>query len=196
MIWTSLIAQGKRRQWMSLLVATLVALVFLHLARFYQGEVSTWILAALSILVAANLLRAGLSLAYRLDRHPFRLFDLGIKDDRVAPGSALEVELVLEARRAVTLRRLSAELRAKRQKSTGSGRQVRILYQEAKSIERGLPLERGQRKCYPVSFLLPSSAPYSFRSMEGKIVWAVHVEVEVDGWGALEDELEITVAPA
>ena len=38
MIWTSLIAQTKRQLWMSLFVATLLALVYLHFSRFYQGS--------------------------------------------------------------------------------------------------------------------------------------------------------------
>src|SRR3989304_8179900 len=99
MIWTSLIAQGKRRLWMSLFVALLIALVYIHFARFYQGRVSGWILAALGVPVLLNLLRGALGLAYRLDRHPFRAFDLGLLSDQVGPGKVLQGELALEARR-------------------------------------------------------------------------------------------------
>jgi len=58
MIWTSLIAQGKRRLWMSLFVAILVGLIYIHFTRFYQGRVSGWILAAFGVpvvLIAGDL---------------------------------------------------------------------------------------------------------------------------------------------
>jgi SpoOM protein len=196
MVWTSLIDQGKRRSWMSLFLATLVALVFYHVARFYQGSISTWVLVLLGIPVALNLLRAALGLVYRLDRHPFHVLDLGLVRDQVAPGQSLEIDLVLEARRKATLTRLSAELRAVRQRNAPAGRTVEDLHSDAKSLEEGLALEPGLRKSYRVAFDLPAAAPYSFRSMEGKIVWLVRVEAEVEGWGELRDEIEITVAPA
>jgi hypothetical protein len=195
MIWTSLIAQGKRRLLMSFLVATLLTLVYLHIARFYQGRVSSWILGVLAIPVLLNLLRAGAGLAYRLDRHPFRRLDLGLREDQVAPGGSLEVELVLEARRSAMLERLSAELRATRLHTNEGGRRRSVLHREARTLERGLPLESGARKSYRVSFLLPSNAPYSFRSMEGRISWIIRVEAEVADWGGLADELEVTVGP-
>jgi hypothetical protein len=195
MIWTSLIAQGKRRLLMSLLVATLLALVYLHLARFYQGRISFWILAALAIPVLLNLLRAGAGLAYRLDRHPFRRLDLGLRDDHVAPGGSLDVELVLEARRMATLERLSAELRATRLHANAGERQRSVLHREARTLEQALALESGLRRSYRVSFALPSNAPYSYRSMEGKISWILRVEADVVDWGSLADELEVTVGP-
>jgi hypothetical protein len=195
MIWTSLIAQGKRRLWMGLFVATLVALVYVHFARFYQGRVSGWILAAIGVPVLLNLLRAALGLGYRLDRHPFQELDLGLLNDHVAPGKPLEVELVLEARRPGTLTRLDLELRAIRQKASERGRESTVLHRETKAVERELSLEPGLRKTYRVSVDLPEKAPYSFRSMEGKLVWVVSVEAEVAAWGTLRDEIEVTVAP-
>ncbi len=195
MIWTSLIAQGKRRLWMSLFVAILVGLIYIHFTRFYQGRVSGWILAAFGVPVVLNLLRAVLGLAYRLDRHPFRQFDLGLVDDSIRPGKPLEVELVLEARRRGALTRLDLELRAIRQKYAERGRESSTLHKEVKPVARGLALEPGIRKTYRVSIDLPVNAPYSFRSMEGKLVWFVAVEAEVEGWGRLRDEIEVTVAP-
>lgn len=195
MIWTSLIAQGKRRLWMSLFVAILVALVYIHFARFYQGRASGWILAAVGVPVVLNLLRALLGLAYRLDQHPFREFDLGLMSDQVAPGRPLEVELVLESRRRGTLRKLDLELRALRQKIGARGRESATLHQQVEPVERELVFEPGMRKSYRVSIDLPENAPYSFRSMEGKLVWVVAVEAEVAGWGSLRDEIEVTVAP-
>ncbi len=194
MIWTSLIAQGKRRLWMALFVAILMGLIYIHFTRFYQGRVSGWILAAFGVPVVLNLLRAALGLAYRLDRHPFREFDLGLVDDSIRPGKPLEVELVLEARRPGTLTGLDLELRAIRQKYARA-RESSVLHKEVKPIERALALEPGLRKSYRVSIDLPANAPYSFRSMEGKLVWFVAVEAEIEGWGRLRDEIEVTVAP-
>jgi SpoOM protein len=195
MIWTSLIAQGKRRLWMGLFVAILVALIYFHFARFYQGRVSVWILAAFGVPVILNLLRAGLGLAYRLDRHPFRVFDLGLLSDHVAPGKPFEVELVFEARRPGTLARLDLELRAIRQKHAERGRDSAVLHRHTQPVERQLALEPGVRKSCRVSLDLPANAPYSFRSMEGRLVWVVAVEAEVAAWGTLRDEIEVTVAP-
>ena len=195
MVWTSLIAQGKRRLWMSLFVAILVGVIYIHFTRFYQGRVSGWILAAFGVPVALNLLRAALGLAYGLDRHPFRELDLGLVDDSIRPGKPLEVELVLEARRPGALTRLDFELRAVRQKYAERGRESSVLHKDVKPVERGLALEPGLRKSYRVSIDLPANAPYSFRSMEGKLVWFVAVEAEVEGWGRLRDEIEVTVAP-
>jgi hypothetical protein len=195
MIWTSLIAQGKRRLWMSLFVAILIALVYVHFARFYQGRVSGWIVAAVGLPVLLNVLRAALGLAYRLDRHPFGAFDLGLLNDQVAPGKPLEIELVLVARRPGTLERLDLELRAMRQKYADGTRESAVLYRDVRSVERHLALEPGVRKSYRVSIDLPGTAPYSFRSMEGKLVWVVAVEAEVASWATLRDEIEVMVAP-
>lgn len=195
MIWTSLIAQGKRRLWMSFFVAILVGLVYFHFARFYQGRVPGWILAAFGVPVLLNLLRAALGLAYRLDRHPFRDFELGLLSDQVVPGKPLEVELVLEARRRGSLHRLDLELRAIRQRHADRGRESSILHRETRTVEQDLALEPGLRRSYRVSLDLPTNAPYSFRSMEGKLVWVVAVEAEVAGWGMLRDEIEVTVVP-
>jgi hypothetical protein len=193
MIWTSLIAQGKRRLWMSLFVAILIALVYIHFARFYQGRVSGWILAAFGVPALLNLVRAALGLAYRLDRHPFRDFELGLTSDQAGPGKPFEVELVLEARRRGALRRLDLELRAIRQKY--GERASAVLHRETRTVERELALEPGLRKSYRVSLELPANAPYSFRSMEGKLVWVLAVEAEIADWGTLRDEIEVTVAP-
>lgn len=193
MIWTSLIAQGKRRLWMSLFVAILIALLYIHFARFYQGRVSGWILAAFGVPVLLNLARAALGLAYRLDRHPFRDFELGLMSDQAGPGKPFEVELVLEARRRGALRRLDLELRAIRQRYAERG--SAILHRETRTVERELALEPGLRKSYRVSLDLPANAPYSFRSMEGKLIWVLAVEAEVADWGTLRDEIEVTVAP-
>jgi hypothetical protein len=196
MIRTSLIEQGKRRLWMSLLVATFLALVYAHFARFYQGRVSGWILAAIGVPVVLNLLRAALGLAYRLDRHPFRRFDLGLETDHVGPGGRLALELDWSARRPATLSRLQVELRATRHRTVEGGREIAVLHRELLPVDRDLSLEPGSEKSYRIAFEIPPTAPYSFRSMEGKIVWLLMVSAEVAGWGELREEIEVTVGPA
>jgi hypothetical protein len=198
MIWTSLIAQGKKRLWMSFFIAIGIALLYAHLARFYQGRISNWVLALFGVPVVLNLLRAGVALVYQLDRHPFRGFELGLASDQVAPGKPVELELVLEARRAGALTRLDLELRALRQKMEGRGQVKKtstILHRKVQTIDRSASLEPGIRKTYRASIEVPPDAPYSFRSMEGKLQWFVAIEAEVAGWGTLRDEVEVTVAP-
>jgi hypothetical protein len=70
-----------------------------------------------------------------------------------------------------------------------------LLHRAVQSIDRDASLEPGIRKTYRASIDVPRDAPYSFRSMEGKLQWFVAVEAEVDGWGTLRDEVEVTVLP-
>ena len=195
MIWSSLIAQGKRQLLMSVLVATLIAVVFFHFARFYQESASSWLFTIGWVPVLGNLLRAALNLLYRLDRQPFRMFDVGLESDEVAPGDAFAIEIRLETRRETTLRRMAAELRCTRQKSTDRGRQLSVLDANVQVLEENLELGSGAKKDYRVSLRVPPDAPFSFRSMEGKIAWTLHVTVDVESWGQLRDEFEVTVAP-
>jgi hypothetical protein len=195
MIWTSLVAQGKRQLWMSLFVATLIAVVFYHFARFYQGSSSSWLFVIGWVPVGLNWLRAALGLLYRFDRQPFRVLDLGLESDQVAPGQPFEIEIRLEARRETKLRRLSAELRCTRHKSTERGRQRSVLDSHEVVLEEALPLSVGTAKHYRASLPVASSAPFSYRSMEGKIAWTIDIVVDVEEWGKLEDGLEVTVAP-
>lgn len=195
MIWTSLVAQGKRQLWMSLFVATLIAVVFYHFARFYQGSASSWLFALGWVPVVLNWLRAALGLAYRLDRQPFRALDLGLESDQVAPGQPFEIEIRLEARRETKLRRLSAELRCTRHKSTERGRQRSVLESNVLVLEEDLSLSVGTKKHYHASLPVAPSAPFSYRSMEGKIGWTIHIVVDVEEWGEIQDGLEVTVAP-
>ncbi len=195
MIWTSLVAQGKRQLWMSLLVATLVTVVFYHFARFYQGSASSWLFTLGWVPVLLNWLRAALGLIYRLDRQPFRSLDLGLESDQVAPGTDFEIEIRLEARRKAKLRRLSAELRCTRHKSTERGRQRSVLESNEQILEEDLSLSIGTAKDYRISLPVAPSAPFSYRSMEGKIAWTIHIVVDVGDWGEIQDGLEVTVAP-
>jgi len=195
MIWTSLIAQGKRQLWMSLLVATLMAVVFYHFARFYQGSPSSWLFTIGWVPISLNWLRAGLNLLYRLDRQPFKNIDVGLASDQVAPGGAFSIELHFETRRATTIRRISAELRCTRQKSTERGRQRSVLDSDERILDENLELAIGAKKEYRVSLPVPRDAPFSYRSMEGKISWTLHVTVDLEGWEELRDELEVAVAP-
>lgn len=180
---------------MSFLIAVLVSVVYFHFARFYQGTAASFLLAIGWVPVVLNLLRAGLGLAYRLERHPFQELELGLESDQVAPGRAFEVEIRLAARRAAVLRRLAVELRCTRQTITEGRRQSAVLHEHEQVIERDLTMERGLRKTYRASLQVGNGAPYTFRTMEGRIRWSLHVQGEVDGWGDLSDEIEVTVAP-
>ena len=62
-------------------------------------------------------------------------------------------------------------------------------------LEESATLEPGERREFRVSLPLAEDAPFSFRSMEGKILWSIHVGVDVDDWGEIRDELGVTVAP-
>ncbi len=195
MIWTSLIAQTKRRLWMSLFLATLVTLVYLHFSRFYQGSGYGWFFVVGWVPVTLNWLYAALGLAYRLDRQPFRLLDLGLVSDQVAPGGAFEIEFRSEARRGTEVLRLSAELRCTQQKTTEKGRQRTLLQSEESVLGENLKLGVGEVRAFRATLPVSEKAPFSYRSMEGKISWTIHVALDVEGFGELRDELEVVVLP-
>jgi hypothetical protein len=195
MIWTSLIAQGKRRLWMSLFVSLLIALVYLNFARFYQGRGASWLFTIGWVPVGLNVLRAGLGLAYRLDRQPFRALDFGLEEDHAPPGGSFEIELRVEARRPLTLERLAAVLECTRHEIKDGQRNSSVLYREESVLASGDVLQKGATRTYRASLDLPDNVPYSFRSMQGKIRWALHLRAAVEDWDELRDEIELTVAP-
>lgn len=195
MIWTSLIAQGKRRLWMSLLVSLLIALVYLNFARFYQDGGASWLFAIGWVPVGLNVLRAGLGLAYGLDRQPFRALDLGLENDHAPPGGSFELEIRATARRPVTLSRLAAVLECTRHEIDKGRRRTSLLHREENVLASGDVLDKGATRTYRASLAVPPDAPYSFRSMQGKIRWCLHFRAEVEDWDELRDEIELTLAP-
>ena len=195
MVWTSLIAQGKRRLLMSLSVAILFGLVYVHFARFYQDRVSEWILILIAAPLALNLVRTAVALVYQLGRHPFSVLDLGLSSDQASPGGSFELEIRAEPKRSVSFTRIEAELRCTQHKSTERGKQIAMLHQQNVVLAKDVALEPGARQTFRGTLRISAGSPYSFRSMEGKIRWAIHVRVEVSEWGELRDELEVTVAP-
>lgn len=196
MIWTSLIAQGKRRLFLSLLLAVLVSIVYFHLSRSYQGRVTEWILAIGWVLVAVNLLRAGLGLLYRLDRQPFRRLDLGLQDDRVSPGGCLRTELVIEARRPTTLSVLAIELRCIRSDIGEPSRRETVLCRQEKRVVEDSAIEPGECRRFQAELHVPDDAPFSYRDFQGRISWSLLVVTEVTDWGVLRDEFDLTVSPS
>jgi hypothetical protein len=195
MVWTSLIAQGKRRLLMSLFVAILLSLVYVHFARFYQDRVSEWILILIAAPLALNLVRTAVTLVYQLGRHPFSVLDLGLSSDQEAPGGSFELEIRAEPKRSVSFTRIEAELRCAQHKSTERGKQIAMLHQQMVVLAKDVALEPGARQTFRCTLRISAGSPYSFRSMEGKIRWAIYVLVEVSDWGELRDELEVIVAP-
>ncbi len=196
MIRTSLIAQGKRRLLMSVLLAVLLSLVYLYLARFYQGRVDSWLLGVGWALILLNLLRAGLGALYRWDRQPFEQFDLGLEDDRARPGEAFRLEIVLRARRSLSLTRVAAKLRCIDQKVTPRGRVETSLHEEINVISEGLSVSSGAGQHFKIELPVPPGAPTTFKDSQGRIRWTISLDAEVADYGVFHDEFEVAVAPA
>ena len=196
MIRTSLIAQGKRRLLLSLLLAVLVSIVYFYLARSYQGRVTEWILAIGWVLVVLNFLRAGLGLLYRLDQQPFRRLDFGLEDDRVSPGRCLQMELAIEARRPTRLSLLAVELKCRRLETDRPSRRETVLYQQEKRIVEDSSFDPDECRRLQVEVQVPEDAPFSYRDFQGRIRWSLLVVAEVSGWGVLRDEFDLTVSPS
>jgi hypothetical protein len=196
MIRSSLIAQGKRRLLMSVLLAVLLSLVYLYLARFYQGRVDSWLLGVGWALILLNLLRAGLGALYHWDRQPFERFDLGLENDRARPGEAFRLEIVLRARRSLRLTRVAAQLRCIDQRVTTRGRVEKALHEEINVISEGLSVSPGNVRHFEIELPVPPDAPTTFKDSEGRIRWTISLDAEVADYGVLHDEFEVAVAPA
>jgi len=196
MIWSSLIAQGKRRLLMSVLLAVLLSLVYLYLARFYQERVDSWLLGVGWALILLNLLRVGLGALYRWDRQPFERFDLGLEDDRARPGEAFRLEIVLRARRSLSLTRVAAQLRCIDEKVTTRGRVEKPLHEEINVISEGLSVSPGTSQHFEIELPVPPGAPTTFKDSQGRIRWTISLDAEVADYGVLHDEFEVAVAPA
>ena len=180
---------------MSLFVAILLSLVYLHFARFYQDRVSEWILILIAATLTLNLVRTAVTLVYQLGLHPFSVLDLGLSSDQASPGYSFDLEIRAKTKRNVSLTRIEVDLRCTQHKSSERRKQVAVLHQQNLVLAKDISLEPGARKTFLGTLRVSAGSPYSFRSMEGKIRWVIHVLVEVEGWGELRDELEVTVAP-
>jgi hypothetical protein len=196
MIWTSLIAQGKRQLVMSVLLAVLLTFIYFYLDRFYQASVGGWILGIGWVLVVGNLLRAVLGALYRWDRQPFRRFDLGLRDDRVCPGEAFHLELVLQAKRSTELARLSAELRCFAESVTQRGREREMLHDERRIVTESLSVTPNGGHRFEVELPVPPGAPSTFKDSGSRIRWEICIDADVVDWGVLRDEFGVTVTPS
>jgi hypothetical protein len=196
MIWTSLIAQGKRQTLLSILLALLLSFVYFYLARFYRTSVEGWILGVGWVLVLGNLLRALLGALYRWDRQPFRRFDLGLHDDRVRVGQAFRLELILQARRTLELACLAVDLRCLDEKVTERGRDQTVLHEQRHVVSENLSVLADGEHRFQVELPVPSGAPSSFRDSGGRIRWSISIDADVVDWGCLRDEFGVTVAPS
>ncbi len=196
MIRTSLIAQGKRRLLMSVLLAVLLSLVYLYLARYYQGRIDGWLLGVGWALILVNLFRAGLGGLYRWDRQPFARFDLGLEDDRARPGEAFRLEIMLQARRALSLTRVAVQLRCIDQKITPRGRVENPLHEKVNVVSEGLSISPGASQHFEIELPVPSDAPTTFKDSQGRIRWTISLDTEVADYGVLHDEFEVAVAPS
>ncbi|HEX9726296.1 MAG TPA: hypothetical protein VGC53_18610 [Vicinamibacteria bacterium] len=195
MIWTSLIAQGKRQQLMSILLAVLLAFIYFYLARFYRTSGGGWILGIGWVIVIGNLLRALLGGLYRWDRQPFRRFDLGLRDDRARPGQAFHLELVLQAKRSTKLARLSVELRCFDEKIT-KGRERELLHEQRRIVIESLSVAPNGSHRFEVELPIPLGAPSTFRDSGNRIRWEIAIDADVLDWGVLRDEFGVTVTPS
>ena len=181
---------------MSILLSVFLALIYFYLARFYRGRIEGWVLSIGWALVLVNLLRAFLGGLYRWDRQPFRRFELGLKDDRARPGQDFRLELILEARRSLTLAHLVAELRCLDEKVTERGRERRVLHEQRQVVSEALSVSPNDHHRFEVKLSVPPKGPSSFKDSVGRIRWSISVDADVVDWGVFHDEFEVAVAPS
>ncbi len=177
---------------MSILLAVLLSFIYFYVARFYRASIDSWILGIGWVVVIGNLLRTLLGALYRWDRQPFRRFDLGLHDDRVRVGQAFRLELVLQARRAFRLERLTVDLRCFDEKVT----ERTVLHEQRQVVSEDLSVSANGSHRFEVEFPVPSGAPSTFKDPGGRIRWAIAIDADVVDWGVLRDEFGVTVAPS
>lgn len=180
---------------MSVLLAALLLLAFVPVSRFYRDRWSGWLWTAGWCAVVANLARAVLGHAYRMDRLPLRRFDIALEDDRARPGESFSLVVSCEARRACELAGLSAELRCIDVRSTAQGKQETVLYTVRKELAARETLARGDSRSFPAVLTVPPGARSSYKDTVDRVRWKISLSAELASWGRLEDEFEVTVAP-
>lgn len=181
---------------MRLLLAVLIALVCLHYTRFYQGTGWRWLFVLFWIPITLNLALAGLGLVYRLDRLPFRRLDFGVAEDQVPPGGSFRLGVKIESRRATHVAELSASIVCEQRKVADGKRVTRTLHSSEVAILRDMDFEQDDVEEREILMEVPPDAPYSFRSMESKIVWTLRLKADVTDWGQIDEPIDVVVGPA
>jgi hypothetical protein len=195
MIRSSLIEQGKRASLMSVLLSVLLAFAYAPLARFYGNQVEAWILNLGWAALGVNILRTVLSHLYKLDRLPFRRFDLVLTADTARPGEPFRLEVHCEARRGVIVGELSSTLEGINQSLTEKAGNGRRLHHEMQVMAEKVALRPGETRRFLAALPVPVNAPTSYKDPERRIRWRIVVKARVPDWGDLRDEFEVTVEP-
>jgi len=195
MIESSLIEQGKRTSLMSVLLAVLLALGYAPLARFYRSRWEGWLLALGWAAVGINLLRAVLGHLYRMDRLPFRRFDLSLETDSVHPGESFRLEVVCQARREAVLDEVAMTLECIHQSLTERGRTEKVLHRDRQVVAENVLLGLGAAWRLSALLPVPTSGSPSYKDPQRGVRWRILVTALVRNWGELRDEFEVGVAP-
>lgn len=195
MIESSLIEQGKRTSLMSVLLAVLLILGYAPLARFYRNRWEGWLLALGWVAVGVNLLRAALGHLYRMDRLPFRRFDLSLESDRVHPGGSFRLEMACQARRQVVLDEVAMTLECINRSLTERGRTERVLHCDRQVMAENVVLSSGAGWRLSAVLPVPASGPASYQDPQRGVRWRILMTARVRSWGELRDEFEVGVAP-
>ncbi len=187
LVWTSLIAGQKRRAAISALGAVILALLAFQLARFYDWT-GVWI--AVFVAAALFVVRSVGAAAWFLGRHPYAQVDLGFSEAAV-PGGFVRCAARIEARRPAAVRELRFRLTAE---SRGGNAPERELARVEGALD--VPeLPPGRRWEGRIDLPVPEGARYSYRSFEGRVVWAVAARLETEDWSPVETAIEVLVAP-
>lgn len=180
---------------MSVLLAVLVAFAYAPLARFYRGRWEGWLLAVGWAAVGLNLLRAVLGHLYRMERLPFRRFDLDLESDSAHPGESFQLEAECEARRKVALEEIATTLECINQNLAEHRGKERMLHRDRQVMAERVGLSPGERRRFSAVLPVPESGPASYKDPERRIRWRITLSARVSGWGELRDEFEVVVEP-
>ncbi len=187
LVWTSLIAGQKRRAAISLLGRLFLALLVFQLANFH-GWTWPWILGF--AIPAAILIRSIGATAWFFSRHPFVSVDVGFSESAV-PGGAVRCAVRMKARLPVRPDGLSFRLTAE---SRGGSTPTKELARVERTLDLP-PLEPGERFEAEVGIPVPEDARFSYRSFEGRVIWAVETRLSIEGHLPFETGIEVLVAP-
>jgi hypothetical protein len=95
----------------------------------------------------------------------------------------------------VVVRRLALELQCIQEKTTEGGREQEPLHRQEKVVGDEIHLESGESRSFACRLPVPPAAPFSFRSAGQRVRWAIVVLAEIEDWGKLGEEFDVTVVP-
>ncbi|TWU20659.1 hypothetical protein Pla52o_45380 [Novipirellula galeiformis] len=118
----------------------------------------------------------------------------------VTPGDSVSGELVVRPRKNVNVNAITIDFQAREVCVSGSGSNKtthkHVFFEQAIELEKATTLQAGQERRFPISFALPSDAPYSIELPSNRLVWATTMRIDIPRWPDWTKEIALQVLPS